>query len=110
MPSDWASDAAGRIESVVATLRANTVDRLAVIVRMVVFGFVAAVMALTALLLAVVGAVRLLDTVLPRTVWLADLALGTLFVVAGLVFWAKARQGDTASTSPSTPASPADPI
>lgn len=89
MPSDWAAEAAGRIEAVVAAVRAKTVDRAVVLARLLVFGFVGAVMGLTGLILVVILAVRALDTVLPRSVWLADMVLGCLFVVAGLVLWSK---------------------
>lgn len=91
MPSDWAAEAAGRIEALVSAVRAKTVDRLAVLARLVVFGLVAAVMALAAVILLVVGGVRFLDAVLPRQVWLADAVLGLLFVSAGLILWSKRR-------------------
>ena len=99
MPSDWAADAAGRIETLVTTVRANTVDRLAMVVRLVVYGLVGMIMAVMALLLLVIAAIRGLDVLLPRSVWLADVVLGAIFVLLGLGLWSKRGQLTTAGVS-----------
>lgn len=100
MASDWAAEAAGRIEALVGTVRTKTVDRLAVVVRIVVFGLVAATMGIVALALFVILAVRVLDTVLPRGVWVADAVLGLLFVATGLALWSKGRPRTAAGAVP----------
>ena len=86
---DWAADTAARIEDLVAKVRAATVDRLASLARLLVYGLLAAIMAVTALVLFTIAAVRALDVWIPRGVWLPYLLLGTTFVVAGLLLWSR---------------------
>lgn len=87
--SDWAADVAGRVESLVGAVRERTSDRLVSFARMLVFGLVAAVMAVMALIIAVVAGIRILDVVLPGEVWLPYLVLGAMFLAAGAFFWSK---------------------
>ncbi|MGH9190785.1 MAG: hypothetical protein ACRD0Q_12300 [Acidimicrobiales bacterium] len=87
--SDWAADAATRIEALVSTVRANTVDRLAAVVRGLVVGIVGVVLVLMTAVLLTVAAVRGLDVALPRGVWLPDVVLGAIFSVLGLFLWSK---------------------
>lgn len=87
--SDWAADAATRIETLVSTLRANTVDRLVAVVRGLVLGIVGGVLGLMAAVLLTVAAVRGLDILLPRDVWLPDVVLGAIFSAFGLFLWSK---------------------
>ena len=88
-PPDWAAETAGRIEDAVGKIRAATVDRLASLARLVVYGLLAAIMGITALVLFTIAAVRALDVWIPRGVWLPDLLLGTTFVLAGLMLWSR---------------------
>jgi hypothetical protein len=46
-------------------------------------------MGVTALVLLVIGGIRVLDVLLPRGVWLPDVILGAIFVVVGLFCWSK---------------------
>jgi vacuolar-type H+-ATPase subunit I/STV1 len=87
--ADWAAEVADRIDDVVAKVRANTSDRLVGIARIVVYGLLAVVMGVTAGVLAVIFAIRLLDVVIPRGVWIPYLVLGAIFLVAGLFLWSK---------------------
>lgn len=91
--SDWAADAAGRVEDLVGKFRAATVDRLAALARLLVYGLLAAIMGITALVLFTIAAVRALDVVIPRSVWLTYMLLGTTFVIAGLLLWSRRTSG-----------------
>lgn len=86
---DWAADTADRIDQLVDAIRSRTSDKLVGLARLVVYGLLAAVMAVMALILLVIAAVRLLDAYLPRGVWLPYLLLGAILVVAGLLLWSK---------------------
>ena len=87
--ADWAAEVADRIDDVVAKVRANTSDRLVGIARMVVFGLLAVVMGVMALVLLVILAIRLLDVIIPGEVWIPYTILGAIFLAAGLFLWSK---------------------
>lgn len=92
---DWPSQTADTIERAVGTIRSKTIEPLERIVRVVVYGLVAAVLGLAALVLVTVALVRALDVVVPGEVWSAHLILGIVFTLLGLVLWSKrATKGD----------------
>lgn len=93
---DWAAEVTDRVEKLVESVRAKTSDRLVGFARLLVFGLLAAFMGVTALVLLVIAAVRVLDVVIPRGVWLPDLILGAIFVAVGAFLWSK-------RTAPSRP-------
>lgn len=95
--SDWASDVAGRLEGLVGAIRERTSDRLVSFARILVFGLVAVVMGLMALVISVIAGIRLLDVVLPGEVWLPYLVLGAMFLAAGAFFWSKRSAGSAGS-------------
>jgi hypothetical protein len=86
--ADWAAEVADRIDDVVAKVRANTSDRLVGIARMVVYGLLAVVMGITALVLVVILFFRLL-AIIPGPVWIPYLVLGAILVGVGLLLWSK---------------------
>jgi hypothetical protein len=86
---EWATDALDRLDHLIGVVRSNTSDRLVRMAKLLVYGLVAAVMGLMALILLVIAAVRVLDVLLPRGVWLPDVLLGAIFVLAGLFLWSK---------------------
>ena len=88
---DWAKETADRIESVVVSIRSKTADPLDRVVRIVVYGIVAAVLAGVAVVLLVAALVRAIDVAIPGEVWAAHAALGGIFTVVGLFLWAKRR-------------------
>jgi hypothetical protein len=90
---DWASDIADRLEALVTTVRSQTTDRLVSIARLVVFGVLAGIMAVMALVLLVIAAVRALDEAIPQEIWLTYLLLGAIFTGAGLFLWSKKDRG-----------------
>ena len=76
--------------SLVDTVRSNTSERLVSVARLVVFGLLAAIMGLTALILLAIGLVRVIDVYLPSGVWAADLLVGGLFTAGGVFLWRQA--------------------
>lgn len=98
---DWVVQATDTIENVVGTIRSKTTVPLTTIARGLVYGLVAGVVGIVALVLLTVGMIRALDVVLdfipgiPEDVWVAYLLLGLLFSLGGLVLWSKRRAGDS---------------
>jgi hypothetical protein len=89
---DWAAQTADSIEKVVVAIRSKTADPLERVVRVVVYGLLAAVLGVTAVVLLVAGLVRAVDVALPGEVWGAHAALGGIFTLLGLFLWAKRRR------------------
>lgn len=87
--ADWTADLLDRLDHVIDVVRRNTTDRLVRIARLLVFGLIAAIVGLMVAILLVIAAVRVLDVVLPREVWLPDVVLGAIFVGGGLFLWSK---------------------
>ena len=86
---DWAAQTADTIERVVGSVRGKTSEPVERVARLVVYGLVAGLLGLTALVLLLVGVVRLLDVYLPGQVWTIYVALGGIFTLTGLLFWRK---------------------
>jgi hypothetical protein len=85
----WAGDLSGRVIDGVGWLKARTTVPVVKILRAIVYGLIVVVAAMTALVLAVLGVVRMWDVYLPvhpvgRRVWLGYVVLGAvLFLVGG---------------------------
>jgi hypothetical protein len=94
---DWASETADRIDHLVATIRSQTTDRLVSVARLVVFGLLAAVMGVMALILLLIAAIRGLDELIPQGVWVVYLGLGAIFTAAGLFLWSKKERPPSAA-------------
>jgi hypothetical protein len=94
---DWPAQMADSIERVVGSVRDKTTGPALTIARAVVYGTFAGVVAVAAIVLFVITAVRLLDVYLPDALfgethtWAAHLLLGLLFTIAGTVMWLKRR-------------------
>lgn len=86
---DWAAQTADAIERLVAKVRSKTAEPLEGIARALVYGLVAAIVGLAAAVLAAVALVRLLDLVIPGSVWSAHALTGGIFTLAGLLLWRK---------------------
>ena len=92
---DWTVQAADTIESVVGSIRDKTEVPLETVARALVYGLVAGVMGLTALILVAIALVRVLEVYLPiGDVWLPDLIIGGLFTLLGLFLWSKRKPAD----------------
>ena len=91
---DWTDEVTDRVESVVSAVRDKTTLPITKVARIVVFGLLAAMLGLAALILVIVAVLRVVDVYLPfdpygRRVWVAYAALGAIFVVAGAFCWSK---------------------
>jgi hypothetical protein len=100
---DWPSQAADTIERVVGTVRDRTTGPLLKIAKTIVYGTFAVLVGLAALVVAVIGAVRALNSYLPDQVfgdehmWAAYLIMGLIFVLAGGVLWSRRRAPEQTS-------------
>ncbi|MDP8974848.1 MAG: hypothetical protein M3N28_00455 [Actinomycetota bacterium] len=88
---DWAIQAADTIERLVGKVRDKTSVPLVTVARALVFGLLAAVMALVIAVLGSVMLVRLVDVLTGKgNVWIAHLAIGGLFTALGAFLLRKA--------------------
>lgn len=87
--SDWTSQVADTIDSVVGTIRDKTTVPAETAARALVYGILIVVMGTTAVLLLTTGVVRLLDNWL--RIWAVYLIVGGVFTVAGMLCWAFRR-------------------
>jgi hypothetical protein len=91
---DWTVEVTERLESTVASIRDKTTVPITKVARAVVFGLVAAVVAVVALLLLVDILVRIIDVYLPfapygRRVWIGYAGLSAIFLLAGAFCWSR---------------------
>jgi hypothetical protein len=86
---DWAAQTADTIERVVGSVRGKTAEPLDRVARVLVYGLVAAILGVAALVLLAVAAVRALDVAIPGEVWSAHAVAGGIFTLAGLFLWRK---------------------
>lgn len=89
--ADWAVEAADKVEQFVSSIRSKTSDRLVGVARLVVFGVLAAIMGVMALILLTIASVRALDELIPRGVWIPYVLVGAIFVAAGSFLWSKKK-------------------
>jgi hypothetical protein len=87
--SDWTTDAADAIERAVVTVRDKTVTPARTITRGIVFGVLAALFVLPALVILVAGAFRGLVELYQGEVWAAWLTMGAICVLGGMFLWSK---------------------
>jgi hypothetical protein len=93
---DWPAEVTARIESLVGTVRDKTTVPATTAARAIVYGLVAGVLGAGALVLLIVGGVRLLDVYLPfhptgRRVWVVDAGASGLLLLAGMFLWRRRR-------------------
>jgi len=93
LPADWHVLATEKVVSTVDTVRVKTSGPAIKISRLVVYGIMAAFIGLMALIVFLIGIVRLLDNVLPKDVWLVYLILSAVFMIAGAFLWSKRPRG-----------------
>jgi len=92
---DWVDDTTDLIERVLDGVRDKAVVPLTTVARAIVYGLLAAIVGVAALVIAAILLVRLLDVYLdnipraPEGVWLAHLIAGAIFVIAGMLMWSK---------------------
>ena len=95
--SDWASDVAGRIDSLVGSVRDKTTVPASMAARAVVYGLIIAVLGAALGILVVIGLIRFLDLwvgflhPMSRRVWVVDAAGSAIFLGLGMFCWHKRR-------------------
>ena len=87
--TDWTKDLLDRLDHYIDVVRTNTTDRLVKVARVLVYGVIALILGAMAGIVALIAAVRVLDIVLPREVWLPYVVLGAIFLGFGMFFWRK---------------------
>ena len=86
----WAADLADTVERVVGTVRDKTTKPVVTVTRAIVYGLLAAILGVVAIVLLLIAATRglqaLLDLFLsrPRAVYVSYLAIGGILSLAGL--------------------------
>lgn len=91
---------ADAIERFVQTVRAQSTDKIILLARILVFGLVAAIGSLVALVLTLIISVRVLQVLLglvvdhPTAVWMSYLVIGGLLCVLGVVLMSKRQAAD----------------
>ncbi len=85
--ADWAAQIVDQLESVVNKVKSKTSDPVLSVVRIVFMVFAVAGLGIMTLLLLTIGSVRLANNYLPGDVWVADLVIGLLFLIAGMFVW-----------------------
>ncbi len=99
-PGDWAAQAADTIERAVGNVRDRTTGPAITVARAVVYGTFALLVGVAALVLATIGAVRLIDNYLPSAVfgeehtWAVYLIIGLVYLTAGAVLWVRRHGPD----------------
>ncbi|MFP4511582.1 MAG: hypothetical protein ACLFRV_01400 [Acidimicrobiales bacterium] len=93
LTGDWPAQAADAVVDVVGTVRDRAVEPLLKVARAIVYGLLITVVAITAVVLVVILAIRMLDAYLPGEVWSAYLLLGGVFTLAGFICWSRRTAG-----------------
>jgi hypothetical protein len=88
---DWAAQTADTIERVIGSVRGKTSEPVERFARVVVYGLVATLLGIAALVLLAIAIVRVIDVAIPGEVWPAHVITGGIFTVAGLLLWRKRR-------------------
>jgi Putative Actinobacterial Holin-X, holin superfamily III len=87
--TDWTTEATDVIERTVGLVRDRTVEPARAITKGVVYGLLAALIAIPAVILLLIGGFRGLVLLTQDRVWAAWLILGGIFVIAGAFCWTK---------------------
>lgn len=92
--ADWPAQAADTIVRVVGQVRDKTTGPIQKAARVAVYGLLAALLAVTCLVLLAIGLVRALDSYIvgEGNTWLAHLIVGVVFLLPGLVLLRQARR------------------
>ena len=92
--ADWTVKTADTVDRVVGVVRDKAVAPVTTGARWIVYGLLAAVLGVMALVLFAAGAVRALDAYTGEgNVWIAHLITGGLFTAVGLFLWSKRSAG-----------------
>ena len=85
---DLPAKGADAVDAVVAFIQNNAVRPLTLATRAIVFGIIVLTGAIVTVTLLAITSIRILTVYIPgNRVWVSDLIVGTIFVVAGFVAW-----------------------
>lgn len=90
-PDDWPAQAADTVVRLVGTVRDRTTGPAVTVARAVVYGLLAAIVGVVALVLVVAALIRFVDVWVPGEVWSAHLIVGAVLTLGGLLLWRKRR-------------------
>ncbi len=88
---DWSAQTTDSFIALIDSVKTKSTGPLLKAVRALVHGFLIMTIGLAALVLFIVGAIRLVNSYLPEDVWAAHLLLGTIFLLGGFFVWSKRR-------------------
>ncbi|HYA44840.1 MAG TPA: hypothetical protein VED59_04475 [Acidimicrobiales bacterium] len=93
----WSAELAERVVDAVAWVRSRATVRLATALGFLVYGLVAVVGVLAAVVLLLIGLVRIWDAYVPvdplgRRVWLFYVVFGGMLFLLGAWLWSRARE------------------
>jgi hypothetical protein len=98
--AQWQMRVVDTVDDVVTALHVRVIRPLLLAARAIVFGIIAATMALIVSILLSIAAVRLLDVYAFRgRVWASDVLVGGVLAVLGTVAWTRRRARGGAGTS-----------
>jgi hypothetical protein len=86
-PPDWPAQATAQIVKTVDLVREKTAEPATNAARMVVYGMVIAILAITAATLACIMLIRFVDIWVPGDVYWAYLIVGSVLILVGAVAW-----------------------
>ena len=87
--TDWTTEATDVIERTVGMVRDRTVEPARAATRAIVYGLLAALVAIPAFVLLTIGSFRGLVLIEQGYTWAAWVTLGGIFVIAGAFSWTK---------------------
>jgi hypothetical protein len=87
--TEWTTQAADAIDRAVVTVRDKTVSPARNVSKALVYGLLAALIVIPAVLMLTIGFFRVLVELYQGEVWAAWLTLGAIWVAAGMFCWAK---------------------
>jgi hypothetical protein len=87
--SDWTTEATDLVERTVGMVRDRTVEPARALTRAIVYGLLAGLVAVPAIVLLTIGAFRGLVLLEQGYTWAAWVTLGGIFLVAGAFCWTK---------------------
>lgn len=92
---DWTDQVTDLIVDSVDKVRSRTTGPILDVAKGSVYALVALIILIPVAVLALAGAVRLLNWALPGDVWVAYTVMGCIFVLLGVVLWAKRQPRPT---------------